>query len=417
MLKKIICPLMALALVCTALMLGSCGGGEESSPAELTYKVTVKDALGNPCASGTVVKFMQNGTQVAMQLCDENGVASKLLAAGEYTVELGFTDSAEAYHYGENITLNAEICEIELLLSKKIGGEPVVLFVDGAEFDAYAVTAGCTYTELSDENKSYFLFSPTESGTYKISLYGNEKATVGYYGAPHFVQTQNIAELADNSFEISVSTSMIGTGDTGTSTYVIGIDLENADNKECILCIERTGDYQKTIEDEPWTIYKKTVELAEYNLPEGAVIKEFDLTASTDTYNLVFNEEDGFYHLNTADGPLVLMRLAEDCDYIACFKTILDRSGVSRYFYDEDGNFTKRESYSECLLEYIEYVDAVEGVYPLTEDLKYIVTQRGEYVGWWDTENPGYIFKDGNGNNDLTINTELAWLLMCCYVE
>ena len=210
---------------------------------------------------------------------------------------------------------------------------------------------------------------------------------------------------------------MIGTGDTGTSTYVIGIDLENADNKECILCIERTGDYQKTIEDEPWTIYKKTVELAEYNLPEGAVIKEFDLTASTDTYNLVFNEEDGFYHLNTADGPLVLMRLAEDCDYIACFKTILDRSGVSRYFYDEDGNFTKRESYSECLLEYIEYVDAVEGVYPLTEDLKYIVTQRGEYVGWWDTENPGYIFKDGNGNNDLTINTELAWLLMCCYVE
>ncbi len=408
---------MALVLICTAVILGGCGGGETSSPAELTYKVTVKDALGNPCASGTVVKFMQNGTQVAMQLCDENGVASKVLATGEYTVELGFTNTEEAYHYESGVVLNAEKSEAELLLSKKTSGEPIVIVVDTAEFDAYNVSAGCTYAELSAESISYFLFSPTEAGTYKISLYGNEKAAIGYYGAPHFVQTQNIAEVTDNSFEISVSASMIGTGDTGTSTYVIGIALENAEKKDCILCIERTGDPQKTIEDEPWDIYQKTVELSEYNLPEGAVIKEFDLTASTDAYNLVLNEEDGFYHLNSADGPLVLMRLAEDCDYIACFKTILDRSGVSSYFYDEDGNFTKRESYSECLLEYIECVDAVEGVYPLTEDLKYIVIQRGEYVGWWDKENPGYIFKDGNGNNDLTINTELAWLLMCCYVE
>lgn len=409
---------MAFVLICTAVILGGCGGGgEESSPAELTYKVTVKDALGNPCASGTVVKFMQNGTQVAMQLCDENGVASKLLAAGEYTVELGFTNAEEAYHYDTSATLSAEKSEVELLLSKKTSGEPFALFVGGDEYDAYSVKAGCTYAELSSESTSYFLFSPTEAGTYKISVYGNEKAALGYYGAPHFVQTQNIAELTDNSFEISVSASMIGTGDSGTSTYVIGITLENAENKDCILCIERTGEPQKTIEDEPWDIYKKTAELSEYTLPEGAVIKEFDLTASTDTYNFVFNEEDGFYHLNSADGPLVLMRLAEDCDYIACFKTILDRSGVSRYFYDEEGNFTKRESYSECLLEYIEYADAVEGVYPLTEDLKYIVTQRGEYVGWWDTESNGYIFKDANGINDLTINTELAWLLMCCYVE
>ena len=146
-------------------------------------------------------------------------------------------------------------------------------------------------------------------------------------------------------------------------------------------------------------------------------MKEFDLTAKTDAYTLVLNEDDGFYHLGDKNGPLVLMRLAEDCDYIACFETILDRSGVSRYFYDENGNFTEKVSYSECLLEYIEYVDAVEGVYPLTEDLKHIVTQRGEYVGWWNTESNGYLFKDANGYNDLTINTELAWLLMCCYME
>ncbi|MBO5768124.1 MAG: hypothetical protein J6R49_06290, partial [Clostridia bacterium] len=117
--KRILTALMAITLI----LLCGCGGGEESSsPSEITYKVTVKDALGNPCANGTVVKFMQNGNQVAMQLCDENGVASKLLPAGEYSIELGFTGDADSYHY-ETVTLNSEKYETEILLSKKTGGE------------------------------------------------------------------------------------------------------------------------------------------------------------------------------------------------------------------------------------------------------------------------------------------------------
>ena len=408
--RKTISSLMAAMLLITAVLMCGCGGGgETSSPSELTYKVTVKDAIGNPCESGTIVKFMSNGTQAAMQLCDANGTAEKLLPAGEYTIELGFTGDASAYYY-ESITLTTEKYESELLISKNVVGESVVLNVGGEEFDSYAVTAGATYVKLEQGKRSYFRFSPTEAGKYKFSIYGNENAKLGNYGAPHFVQTANIAEMENNTF-------MIGSGDTGTTTYVIGIDLESSENKSAILCIERIGDPDRTIEDEPWVIYKKTAEISEYDLPKNAVLKEFDLTASTDSYTFVLNEEDGFYHLNTADGPLVLMRLAEDCDYIACFATILDRSGVSRYFYDENGEFVEKVSYSECLLEYIECVDAVEGVYPLTEDLKHIVTQRGEYVGWWDTESNGYLFKDINGNKDFTINTELAWLLMCCYVE
>jgi hypothetical protein len=183
------------------------------------------------------------------------------------------------------------------------------------------------------------------------------------------------------------------------------------------LTIKRVGDPIKTIEDEPWTIYETTADLKEYTLPEGATLGEFDLTSSTDAYNIVFNEDDGFYHLGSANGPLVLVRLAEDCEYIACFKTILDRSGVSRYFFDDDGKFVKKESYSESLLEYIACVDENEGVYPLTEDLKYIIQQRGEYVGWWDPESATYLFKDMDGNNLTDINNEIAWLLMCCYIE
>ncbi len=399
-----------LLVVCMLASFTACGG-------EKTYNVTVKDALGNPYTSGVVVNFMQNGEKVGMQACDENGVATKKLPKGEYTVSLSFTDSETEYYYDENTTVTASENEIDLILAYKTSKEPTILYVGSEELDAYAVSVGCTYVELSNEHRNYFLFTPKEAGNYEFSVIGDAKTEIGYYGAPHFVQSNNVAEVVDNKFTSSVSANMIGTGDSGTATYVIGIDALDANAKNCVLAINRLGDAIKTIEDEPWTIYQKTAELSEYTLPAGAQIKEFDLTASTDTYKFVFNEKDGFYHLNSANGPLVLVRLAEDCDYIACFQTMLDRSGVTKYFFDENDEFVKKESYSECLFEYFEYVDEAEGVYPLTEDLKYIIQQRGEYAGWWNIESPGYIFKDAAGNNDATINAEVAWLLMCCYID
>jgi len=382
-----------------------------------TYKISVKDALGNPYTSGVVVEFMQNGSKVGMQACDENGVAMKKLPKGEYTISLSFTDSDVEYYYDENTTVTASHNEVDIVLAYKTSGEPITLYVGNEEFDAYNVTVGCTYVELSNENRNYFLFTPKEAGNYEFSVIGDAKTAIGYYGAPHFVQAVSAAEVVNNKFTVSVSASMIGTGEGGTSAYVIGVDALDENSNSCVLAINRLGDAVKTLEDEPWTIYQKTVDLSEYTLPAGVEIKEFDLTAPTDTYKIVFNDNDGFYHLNSANGPLVLVRLTEDCDYIACFQTILDRSGVSKYFFDADGEFVKKESYSECLLEYIGYAEETEGVYPLTEDLKYIIQQRGEYVGWWNIESNGYLFKDANGNNDASINAEIAWLLMCCYIE
>lgn len=411
MIKKIFA--VAAILMAAVMVFGACGA--ESS--EITYKITVVDSVGTPYTSGVIVKFMQNGEQVAMQACDKNGVAEKKLAKGEYDVELSFTDGEENYYYDGNLKLTAETTELNVALAMRITSEPQTLFVEGDQYDSYIVATGSTYVDLTPEKRSYFLFTPTEGGTYEFSLADGFNASIGYYGAPHFVQSNNLAEVTDNKFEISISQTMIGSGDGGTSTYVIGIDSLDTDTENCVISIIRTGDPKKTIEDEPWHIYEKTAELVEYSLPEGAVIKEFDLTASSDAYSIVFNDQDGFYHLDSKDGPLVLVRLAEDCDYIACFATMLDRSGVSKYFYDEDGNFEKKVSYSECLLEYIEYVDETEGVYPLTEDLKHIIQERGNYVGWWDEESPSYIFKDVDGNNLSDINPEIAWLLMCCYID
>ena len=395
-------------------MFAACGKDKAKEESKtVTYKVSVEDALGNKYTSGVIAKFIQGSEQVAMQVCDANGVATKELDRGDYNVEISFTSGDEGYSYNkEGLKVTADKPELTVVVAYSQADEATSLFVDTKEYEAYTINSGCTDVKLV-EGRNYFLFKPSEAGTYEISVPDGKVEAIGYYGAPHYVQSQSAAEVKDNKFKVSVSADMIGADETGTTVIVIGVDKGDSDN--CVLGVQRIGDPEYTIADEPWTVYEKTVELKTYTLPEGAKLGEFDLTA--DSYEVVLNEKDGFYHLNSADGPLVLVRLAKDSKYLASFKTILENSGVVKYFYDEDGNFVKKENYTDCLLEYIEYVDEKSGTYPLTEDLKYIITQRGDHEGWWNADGQTYLFVDEEGFKLQNINSEIAWLFMCCYIE
>lgn len=385
----------------------------ESDSTTANYAVTVLDALGAPVTSGVVVKFLKGETQVAMQIVDEKGVAIKELEKGDYTVDIGFTSSGIFGFDAADLQLSAEKHALTVVLYQILGDETMSITAGNNKHNAHYVNAGATKVELS-EDRTYYLFAPTQSGTYEFTT-SDKNAVIGYYGMPSFVQEQSAAEVVDNTFTISVSESMIGTSESGTTIIVIGID-STEDLSNCLLKITRTGDAKLTIADFPWEIYEATTDIAQYTLPQGATLKYFDLKADSDSYNLVFNEDDGCYHLNSTDGPLVLVCLAEDPEVFVCFKTILDSSGINRYFFDDNGEFVKKVSYSECLLEYIACADKDKGLYPLTADLEHIIKQRGEYVGWWDKDSNGYIFFDAAGAPDTSINSDIAWLFMCCYI-
>lgn len=404
-----------LALVLLVMALAGCGSSKgEAAPAvdangNVEYKVILKDALGNAYHDGIIVKFSQNGQETAMQVVDANGVAAKAMPAGEYTVELVYTNSDADYSYtASSMVLTAAAPELEIQMANSVSNETQSLYVDGKDYEAYHVSVGCTLVPVTAGDRSYFLFTPEQAGTYEFSVVENT-ATVGYYGAPHFVQTMSAVDVVDNKMQISVSTGNLG------GVMVIGLD--STDVTSSILLIERIGEAAKTIEDEPWILYKKTVELKPYTLPSGAKLRDFDLTAASDAYDLVLNEADGFYHLDSADGPLVLVRLAGEVEYLDSYKTILEHTGVVRYFFDDNGDFVKREQYGECLLEYIANVDENNGVYPLTEDLKYIIQNNGIHQGWWELGGNNYIFMDEARNVIPGINADIAWLFMCCYVN
>lgn len=419
--KKIITILLAVLMFGS--LLAACG--TEQNPEEpeqpetpAGYSVQVVDALGNPCTEGVIIRFMQGGQQVSMQTVGADGVAAKELPDGEYTVELKFTDTDSLYHYDANITLTAENKSAKVVLSHALPEEPsYTLYAQGKETGAYHVGLGCTYVKLTAGQRNYFLFTPTEAGKYMFSLIGSAD-TLGYYGAPHFVQEVSAAELVneDGSFYMNVKSGMVGTGNTGTTVIVLGID---ATVEDTILAIQRVGDPDWSVEDEPWHTYTSTIALQPYTHDKNAKLGEFDLTASTGTYTLVLGS-DNYYHLNTADGPLVLVRLGKNSGgskYLSDFQTILEYSGVSKYFFDENGEFVKKEDYSQCLMEYFNYMDEDTGLYPLTEDLKYIIQMRGDHSGWFTPDGALYLFVDQNGNKVPGINSEIAWLFMCCYIE
>ena len=62
--RKVSAFLLALLMLVSSVLLNSCDGGNAE------YEVKVVDAQGNACTEGVIVKFLQNGTQVAMQPVD-----------------------------------------------------------------------------------------------------------------------------------------------------------------------------------------------------------------------------------------------------------------------------------------------------------------------------------------------------------
>lgn len=408
--KKIFAVALALAML---LALCACGDDSKKSDKKddnadsttASYEVKVLDGLGNPMTDGVVVKFLKDGQQVAMQKTNDQGIASKELEKGNYTVELMFTDSSlNASYDASAAVLSADKTSLVLTLINEVGSEAHTLVVGDQEFNAPYVNVGSTNVSVTASVRNYFVFTPTEAGTYAFSVSNND-VKIGYYGAPHFVQSMSAVDVIDNVITMSISAGTIG------GSYVIGLDGLSADTKT-VLSIIRTGDPEITISDMPWTQYKTTHTPAPYTLDLGGKsLKYIDITSATANVTLAYNAEDGFYHYGSENGPVVLMHLGKGAPYVS-LQTVIEGDGlgggapIREYFYDANGEFLKKEDYTDILRTYFENMDSKNGVYPLTKDLEYII--KNGCNGWWDKESPDFIFTD--------CNPELGWMFALCYV-
>ena len=408
-LKKIFTAALAIAML---LALCACGNSETAGGVA-NYQVKVLDGQGNPLTTGVIVKFLKDGQQVAMQPVNAEGIATKELDKGDYTVELVFTSAEQSGHYDTTAAvLSAEKTSLELSLINALGSESYDLVVNGEDFQAFAVDAGSTFLNVKASVRNYYIFQPTEAGDYEFSVNDNS-LVIGYYGAPHFVQTQHATgeAVVDNKFTLTIGSSSLG------GSYVIGLDGVAAD-ADAILKIVRVGDPTIGISDMPWTEYKTTHTPTPYTLDLGGkTLKYVDVTGKTEDNQVVYNDADGYYHFGNANGPIVLVHLGVKAPYYS-LQYIINPDGdlgqhgskICEYFFDANDEFLKKEDYSAILTEYFKNMDQKEGVYPLTNDLKYII-QNG-CKQWWDKNDPDY-------NEQFSItdcNPEIGWMFALCYI-
>ncbi len=416
---------LALAILLSSVLVACTPANTQTTAAtsgNATYKVTVLDPNGMPVTTGVVVKFMQGGVQKAMQTLDAGGTASKELPRGDYTVELMFTVEGAAYGYDKSaLALSATKTELTIDLLNQATVEGPVLSVKTGELDEYGfsihaeynsrvVYTGRTVVDLAAKDKSFFLYMPEKSGYYEITV-ENNMGTIAYNGSPYAVQDLNLAkkvEGKENTILLEVQ------GGSEGSEHVLSI--ENAgDATQAVISIKWVGQ----IDVIPWTSYQNVSELKPYTLPADAVLQDFDLMQK---YEIVFNEADGYYHVGTVDGPLVLVRLGansdKDCQYLLkSWETVASTDYVVSYHFDANGEVYERINYGPAILEYFEVDDEASGLYPLTKDLYTIIRDVGESKGWWNKARPELgILKDPNSDVDYDYLEESAWLFNCCFI-
>ena len=373
---------------------------DPSTPTETGCAVTVTDYNGNP-KTGVMVQFLKDGTMAALVQVDSKGVAMADLESGTYTVKLLFSGE-ELYYEEKDAVVTKDEPKITLRVAPAVSGE-----VKNKYFgDYYDVGVGGTYVKTQANVVNYFVFTPTVAGNYRFST-SDPDAVISYWNNTFNVyDATGSTDYADNAFTRNIKDGNIG------GNHVIGITGAS----DCILEIIRISDPILDETDFPLTVYEGTREVTPFtlNATEEKTLKYVNLSSTS--VNLVLNSTDGYYHLNSANGPTVYVNLDTSAPYIGmrAFLGLVGSAGnsLTQHFYDEEGVLIRREDYTDLMIEYVNARDSKYGIYPLTEDLKYMFQQGGSRKGWWDKEGHNYLFSDVPN-----LNTEIAWMFACCTVE
>ncbi len=381
---------------------GSSGDGP--SQGAVDHTVTVTDYDGN-IMTGVSVTFLKDGNVVGLKTTDASGKAVMSLEKGKYTVELAF--SGNYYYDPAQAVLTAETTSITLRAVPKRGNDYTSLYVG----DAFHLNVGGTYVENMQANVvNYFIFWPAVSGVYQFTT-SDPAAEISYWGAndAYIANQTSTTDYKDNAF-----TREIREDQTQSTMIILGVTGAEG----CVVEINRIGDIQLSPEDQAeWIVFAGTQTPAAgttYRPSESGRLTYVNVQGKTEDYQIV-KGSDGFYHLGSATGPLMYVNLGPNGRYVSFYQMMgFEQAGGTSmrvYFYDEEGNFLRKEEYTECFQAYISAVDADGlGIYPLTDDLIYILKSGGDYKEWWDAESYNYLFEDLDG-----VNTEIAWMFNCCY--
>lgn len=385
------------------------------------YGLWITDGLGMPMTD-IIVNIKKDGETV--KTVRYNGQYSTFdLEDGNYTVELDLSmlkDTNYVYDVSEAV-LSPEKKSLSLKIYRTTVGEEL-LYVSSpidADYNSTFIGTGSYKVSLTAGDYTFFVFAPETPAIYTMTYECDDALIISYHGATFFTQGRDLSEDADgfkkygNGLAFDVYSSNIG------ASYVFAVKSTTA--TECVLNIQNAGDPGTRLEDQPWVSYTEDEKLVESmkKYPQEGEYTVIDLGDTS--VSAVLNPDDGFYHLNSVDGPVIFIDFTSETSYVASLFTICAHQRIGEYIYDSNGNVVEKRSYNELLIQCgmpdpMTEGSAEPGVrVPLTEKLAEAVKSFGEKQGWWEEGADSNIFN--RVFNGVPYNQEYAWLLYCGYYK
>ena len=381
------------------------------------FGVWIVDGLGNP-VSDIIVKVMKGDEQIKMYPYQGEFLAMNV-EPDTYRIVLDLSQMSEEYVYDESlctITPDSPSATIRLFKAPVAGdslfvGDPIL-----TDYDSHRIGEGSTLVTLTPNDYTFFVFAPTSAAVYTVTYECPTDLAISYHGGSFFVQGHDLtgasedASKYENGISLNVYASNIG------GEYVLAVKSTSATS--CVINIKNVGDPGTRIEDAPWTPYLEDSQKVEeqLNMTVSGAYTTIDLTDLS--IKAVYNEEDGYYHLNSADGPILFIDLTSDSQFVASIQIICGNQRMGTYVYDVNGDIIEKRSYNELFFQYgmpetsEEVVDSPIRV-PLTEKLAEAIQNFGSRNGWWNADAEGNIFV--SALMGAPYNREFAWLLYCGY--
>ena len=292
------------------------------------WRYTISDAAGN------TVGLPKSGKT-------ENSTAYELVAGTNYTFRATGWSSSAWEETAASLTYT-----LSFVASSDEGGEVELVEYEVSET---ALTLGDNNVALLDTAvTTIFVYEPTETGVFTFTA--PEGATLGYWGAGSWFLTN------PNSTTNTYTWTCTGVGQTA---YIGVSGVEGSFN----LNVAKTGDYE--IVEAYIVTYENKATLESFTLPEGTTLGSY-IDVNAETVHTAVLGDDGYYHLNSADGDIILV----DMDYQdIILSNALKSDRPVMYVHDTDENGKPFKYDIGAAVQAYEAVMDENGYYPLTEDL------------------------------------------------
>ena len=403
-------------------------------PQTIPYTVNVVDGNGYPVTGGVVVTW-QGSTVTNKTINNASGSVTADLKPGDYKVILTLTGAWAGYQY-DAVTVTQDVPAATVQIAAPIASPPTLEETYVGPFAK--VSAGATYVKLNSSQKNYavyegttycfFYYPITEAGKYTFTT--SNGAVISSWGSNSFFMSKQDSD-ANNMVNVEFKDSHLH---SGLAVY-FAVEVTK-DYPSTILLVAKAGEAEYTYQDAPYKAYvgTQTPKVAYQDGKPVAInanIFKLDMGGKQLTYVDMLTDkpvkgEDGFYHLGSEDGPILYVNLGENAPFRS-MGTLVGAigsygTGLKKVFFDADGNVEttgdpdypfRKEDYTDAMIAYCLHVDAETGVYPLTDDLIYMIQQGGDHLGWYKADNDNYLFAE----TAVEADPELIWMFAVCYLK